>query len=500
MAELFDESHYFNCSQGLKPAALKSSQQAVMREDGKYYLVQYSLKCKGIDFSCKWIALLYAIVAAAIALLMSCPAGWILLAAILGAAAGAALGAAVCGDMAAVMRVWIVIKEDVQFGDQLAVYNKSGPHLTCAAMGGQITYVPNVDSEFHALVLFAGNTLMTGLEGFMYVCAFRGAGMLVTKPLQFFANFGVNYLKTLSLQGLAGRTIFGAWGGFSAYSYSQTEMTSGEAMTSGEVWKAAGSGFGFAEVAAYNAATKGDPQSIALLLSMGGIPSAKGEYSTTRELLDNAKDNFQTDKTMLRMELANELKESVKSYKTAAEKINAGIQSAVDKAKDFRERLKQQKKGKGAHEEGKVVIYKGFGGDIQLDLNRTTTVIGKFEDPINGYGTKEILNMPEGSFTRGGENKGGINILDIPSAEYEGLLKDYGTDIGKEIFWEKYNQPFLEESFKRGDNVRVLSDPNAPENRTGFYERELNEIQKSEGLAEKYGYIYDPKTNSYIKK
>lgn len=44
---------------------------------------------------------------------------------------------------------------------------------------------------------------MMGLEGFMYVYAARGVGMLITKPLQFFANFGVNYLKTASIAGFA---------------------------------------------------------------------------------------------------------------------------------------------------------------------------------------------------------------------------------------------------------------------------------------------------------
>jgi hypothetical protein len=151
--------------------------------------------------------------------------------------------------------------------------------------------------------------------------------------------------------------------------------------------------------------------------------------------------------------------------------------------------------------------YKGFGGDIILDPNKTTTVLGKFEDPTNGYGTKEILNLPDGSFTRGGENKGGINILDIPTDQYEQLLADHGPVEGKEIFWEEHNQPFLEKSFQNGDNVRLLSDPDAPANRTGFYDRELQEIDgttdaagnHTPGLAEKYGYKYNPATSSYEK-
>lgn len=328
MDEIFDESHYFVCSGGLKPASMKSNQNIVKREDGKYYLTEYSLKCYAIDFSCKWVALLYAIVAAALALLLSCPAGWVLLAAIIGAGVGAALGAAMCGDMAAIMRVWVAIKTDAQLGEHNAVANKPGVHMICNAFSGQITYVPNVKSEFHALVLFAGNTLMTGLEGFMYVYAFRGAGMLITKPLQFFANFGVNYLKTVSVAGFAGRTVFGAWGGFSAYSNSSTEGFHAE-----EVFTDAGKSFGFAEMAAYHAVTERDPQSIALLLSLGGIPGGRNSKDANGLADVKAQGNAAVD-----------------SWKNAGEKVANELIKAKNAARDFRERLKSQKKGNGAHE------------------------------------------------------------------------------------------------------------------------------------------------------
>ena len=485
MDEIFDESHYFVCSGGLKPASMKSNQNIVKREDGKYYLTEYSLKCYAIDFSCKWVALLYAIVAAALALLLSCPAGWVLLAAIIGAGVGAALGAAMCGDMAAIMRVWVAIKTDAQLGEHNAVANKPGVHMICNAFSGQITYVPNKKTEFHALVLFAGNTLMTGLEGFMYVYAFRGAGMLITKPLQFFANFGVNYLKTVSVAGFAGRTVFGAWGGFSAYSNSSTEGFHAE-----EVFTDAGKSFGFAEMAAYHAVTERDPQSIALLLSLGGIPGGTSGKDANGLADVKAAGNAVAE-----------------GWKNTGEKVANQISNKINTAKEFRERLKGQKKGSGAFTKGKT-SYLGFGGDIILDPNKTTTVIGKFIDPIDGFGTQEILKMPDGSFTRGEVNKGGINILDIPSDKYEGLLRDFGPDIGKEMFWDQYNQPFLENAFKNGDNVRVLSDPHNPANRTGFYERELREIDGYKdihgkdipGLAERYGYKYDPLTNTYIKE
>ncbi|WP_455970635.1 hypothetical protein [Bacteroides congonensis] len=62
------------------------------RVDGQYYLTNMSLRCKGVDFSCRWVALMYAIIAAAMALLMASGVGVVLHAAIAGAAIDASLG------------------------------------------------------------------------------------------------------------------------------------------------------------------------------------------------------------------------------------------------------------------------------------------------------------------------------------------------------------------------------------------------------------------------
>lgn len=330
--EIFDESHYFMCEGGLKPASLKTSQENVLLENNKYYLTEYSLKCKGIDFSCRWVALLVAIIAAAIALLMSCPAGWVLLAAIAGAAGGALLAGKICGDKAAIVRVWLVIKDDVVFGEHKAVSNHKPQHLNCRAFGYNIVYKPNVTSEFEAICIFGGNVLMTGLEAFMYVYAFRGGGTLLTKPMTFFRNFGVNYLKTISKYGMLGRGIFGAWGGANAYYMSDTE-----GFNANEVAKASAQSFFFAETAAYHAVTERDPQSIALLLSMGGIP-AGGKTGQRNSLgMEKVADATKAD-------LAN-----------SVEGVKNNMRSAVNKAIEFRDKLKSQEKGKGANEKSRVL-------------------------------------------------------------------------------------------------------------------------------------------------
>jgi hypothetical protein len=117
-----------------------------------------------------------------------------------------------------------------------------------------------------------------------------------------------------------------------------------------------------------------------------------------------------------------------------------------------------------------------------------------------GAGTSAIINnTPEGKLARGKANPGGINVLDIPSNEYEDLIRTHGKAKGDELFWQKYNLPFLEDAFKRGDDVRLLSDPNNPATRTGFYKRELDVIEGPGGLAEKYGYRYDAASASFVK-
>ena len=154
--------------------------------------------------------------------------------------------------------------------------------------------------------------------------------------------------------------------------------------------------------------------------------------------------------------------------------------------------------------------------------DRTTTVLGKYSDLLDGYGTKEVLSMPEGCFSRGDSNPNGINILDVPSAIYDALLTkniqkylDEGKTLeeakalsiidGKEEFWALYNYPFLEEACQRGDNIRVMSNntyyKNASDAVGGFYKREIKAIEDgwngNQSLMLRYGYTFDTQTFTY---
>ena len=120
--------------------------------------------------------------------------------------------------------------------------------------------------------------------------------------------------------------------------------------------------------------------------------------------------------------------------------------------------------------------------------------IAKFDDQVDVPGTQFIkFELPEGGFARGQANPGGVSILDVEEKIYNTLIldaEDYLESTGKsytkadidreagEIFWIRYNVPFLEEAFKRGDNIRLLSEPNNLFSSAGFYGREIEAITR----------------------
>lgn len=379
MAELFDETHFFMCSGGMKPARMRTNQSIVKNEKGDYYLTVKSLRCIGLDFCCKWMALLCAVLAAAIALLMSNPAGWVLLAAIAGAAAGALIGGAICADMAAVMRVWVVIKVDAQIDGHQFVANRPGSHLTCNALFSEtINYVPNVKSEFHAYCIFAGNIITTGLEGFMYVYAFRGAGMLFKAPMTFVRNFGVNYLASLTVKGAAMRSVFGAYSAFSSYSLSSVEGGDAEQMK-----EAALDGFFFAERAAlrivsldYKNPETGEfdygamGKDVAMMFSFGGIPAGRNG------------DAQRGDVGRMGQQVLNQWKHPVQTAKAEVGKM-------IEAAKEFREKIRRFVNGKGAYENTfDISQYRMEPGEKLGDFAERVV-----EDMLRGQGYDEFFQV-----------------------------------------------------------------------------------------------------------
>mgnify|MGYP000843714205 FL=1 len=340
MGEIFDESHYFICSNGMKPARMRSNQKVMLREDGKYYLTERSLTCIGADFSCRWIALVAAILCAAIALLCASGVGVVLLAALVGAAAGAFGGMALCGGQAAVMRVWVSIKTDMEIYGCHVVVNRPGIHMTCGVFSGQISYAPNVKNVFDEYFMFGYNILGTGLEGFMYVYAFRGAGLLAQAPKSFLCNFGVNYLKQYTVNGILMRSAFSSATALNAYYNSATEGWDGE-----EVGSAALQSFFFTESALINFVSKRDVRSGILLISMGGIPGGGRGVNRTGKIsdLDVTSQTIGNIKNRLGTE-----------WKRPNDVIKDDLISLKAKVVHMRDLLRTAKKGEGVSEMRKM--------------------------------------------------------------------------------------------------------------------------------------------------
>ena len=397
--EIFDESHYFVCSGGLKPARFNSGQEIMLKEDGNYYLTEHSLTCKGIDFSCRWAALIAAVIGAALVLLLSNPGGWVMLAAlgaaIGGAGIGAIFGAALCGYKAAAVRKWIVYKDDSWIGDSRMVSNHKPVHLTCEHLFNEtITFKPNVTNEFEALCLFGGNILMTGLEGFMYAYAFRGGKLLATKQFTtFFSNLGVNYLASLGVKGSVMRGVFAGYNAVNAYYMSNTKGGSKEDMINSAL-----DGGLFIERAVirlvtldyktqvYNPNTdkyeekidwKGFFSDAAMPLSMGGMPGRPGG--------NDAKS----------IDVKNKFNQVINDWKNPVKTINLEIRNAKEFAENFRDKLKSIIKGEGAHERVNLRQL-AIEERAKLDLSNEGVQDGniavyEYIDPITGELVQEVF-------------------------------------------------------------------------------------------------------------
>lgn len=108
--------------------------------------------------------------------------------------------------------------------------------------------------------------------------------------------------------------------------------------------------------------------------------------------------------------------------------------------------------------------YSGFGGDIATTPNKTTTIIGKWDDVIDSGGTKEII---ENGLSKSGENVGGINAL---SFDGNGMTVDQQWVI---------NQQWLDDAIARDDIIRSIS--NAFDNENLYRKDPLGNFINSNG-------------------
>lgn len=136
------------------------------------------------------------------------------------------------------------------------------------------------------------------------------------------------------------------------------------------------------------------------------------------------------------------------------------------------------------------VKYPHYGGDVVTHSSKTTTVLGKWQDPSGG-GTGTIINS---KLSKSGSNPGGVNALNetIPPGWSDQKI------------WDDVNKPWLESASSRRDVIRAVSDPNVPSNiykpdgTLSFFGRE-NELLTKPVSQGGLGYTFDASTFSYVK-
>lgn len=137
-----------------------------------------------------------------------------------------------------------------------------------------------------------------------------------------------------------------------------------------------------------------------------------------------------------------------------------------------------------------------------LDLPET-----QYNALING-GIKSELEMFLGSSSNVNLSSQSIDdVKNLIQASHPNLtttqinqIVSEGIKKGNNTFWTQYNLPFLEQAFQRGDDIRLVSDPDFYKNVTdaigGTYKKELLAIDQ---LKIQYGYSYNSTTKTYYK-
>lgn len=232
------EKDFWICDTGNVPAQFQSTQTTTAKKSGeKYITVRDTSTSSWIDFGCKKMMLIYAIIAAAVVVIaaMTVATGGAALialgalAGLAGAAWGAVVGALLCGQLAAKTRKWVEPPTTHLTAVQ-GVNQVTGDCTMTCAVGGTIHFAPQIKSWSQAISLGAANYIGGLMEGMMAGAAIGmggaalsgGAGAFATggirgvgqAALQFAKsmpkNFYVNALESVGKWGLGLRGVMGA--------------------------------------------------------------------------------------------------------------------------------------------------------------------------------------------------------------------------------------------------------------------------------------------------
>lgn len=220
-AKIITEKDFWQCSGGLMPAPMQTTQLVAKKKDGhKYITINDKSTQSFVDFACKKLMWLMALVVAIVAVCVVATGGAALIAigAIAGAAGaafGAVLGSLICGQKAAMARHWIEQKNNFKI---LGIPTVTGQNkMVCSIFNEEITFAPNIKSWWQAVALGAANFVGGVLQGAMVGAAVGGGAALLQGGMAALAEGGLSGLGrgALSLArtlpgNLAGNVV-GSW-------------------------------------------------------------------------------------------------------------------------------------------------------------------------------------------------------------------------------------------------------------------------------------------------
>jgi hypothetical protein len=197
MSKLLNDKDFFICTGGMMPTQMQSLQKVAMKKDGTKFLVKVDTATTPImDFSCKKLMLLMAIIAVVVCALTIATGGMALIAAAaIGGLIGAAIGSLICGHVGAIARTWIGYKSDFKIVNIETLTD--GAYMKCAIFQEEIRIAPFIKNWWQAAAVG-----LTNFAGEMFKCvmvgaAAAGAAVLATQGIgAFLANAASNYLMT----------------------------------------------------------------------------------------------------------------------------------------------------------------------------------------------------------------------------------------------------------------------------------------------------------------
>jgi hypothetical protein len=237
--KIITEQDFFECSGGMMPSPFQSRQLRVSHKSGDKFITFDDVSTiSWVDFGCKKVMLLYAVVAAVAALVAAlCVAtgGAALIAicaiaGLAGAALGAIVGTLICGQLVAPTRKWLGKKSDFEIIGIKTINGTNYMQCNAFVMLGMnpelIKYNPNIRSWGQALAKGGANLLQNLFEGMMAGALIGTAGAAVSGlasmsassftwgnlgrgALQLGKNFLVNFAESFSTFGLGMRGVAG---------------------------------------------------------------------------------------------------------------------------------------------------------------------------------------------------------------------------------------------------------------------------------------------------